>query len=300
MDADSGDLNCHSNNNNNASTLFSFPLQPTAHKGLLLNPSIHVHPQQHPHLNNLQEMLETSTALDHSHHIQFDNRNTSMYYPSQPSSAYGEGSPESLRKTSPVNFIRNVPPSKRIIDLETRALHGVDAPGVFDTSKNDYYGNAESYGVNFSAGQFLRSPQSEYYPMETAFSMTPSHPPQMTGMGFPKEDETQGELSGDSGRGYDYTSPHSNPQLRHPPPLMPPMRTEPTYLEESFGKVDVISHTTILPQHHTPSSTSSTNSGTNNGGKGATNRLQSGGSAGSTAIIYPWMKRVHSKGKFQL
>ncbi|KAM7541139.1 hypothetical protein Aperf_G00000030848 [Anoplocephala perfoliata] len=298
MDADSGDLNRHSNNNNNASTLFSFPLQPTAHKGLLLNPSIHVHPQ-HPHLNNLQEMLETSTALDHSHHLQFDNRSTSMYYPSQPSSAYGEGSPEGLRKTSPINFIRNVP-SKRITDLETRALHGVDASGVFDSAKNDYYSNAESYGVNPNAGQFLRSPQSEYYPMETAFSVPPSHPPQMTGVGFPKEDETQGELSGDSGRGYDYTSPHSNAQLRHPPPLMPPMRTESAYLEESFGKVDVIPHTAIPPQQQQPpSSTSSTNSATNNGAKGATNRLQSGGNADSTAIIYPWMKRVHSKGKFQ-
>lgn len=295
MDADSGDLN-RNNNSNNTPTLFSFPLQPAAHKGLP-HQSL-----QHPHLNNLQEMLESSTTLDHSHHIHFDNRGASMYYPSQPSSAYDEGSPESLRKTSPVNFNRNIPPQKRIIDLEARTLRGSNAlGGVFEPIKNDYYSSAENYEVNPNAGQFMRSPQAEYYPMEGGFALPLSHPAHMTGgLGFTKDDEAQGDISGDSGRGYDYTSPHSSAHLGHPPAsLMPMMRTEPAYthLEENFGKASAtISHSAIPSQQHPPSSTSSTSSATNNGGKAAGGRMQSGGNTGSNAIIYPWMKRVHSKG----
>lgn len=251
-----------------------------------------------------------------------------MYYPSsQPSSAYDEGSPESLRKTSPVNFNRSLPPQKRIIDLETRAIHGGNplsgpAGAVFDPIKSDYYGNVvEGYGINPAAGQFMRSPHAEYYPMEGGFGLPPTHPTQMTGgmLGFPKDDDTPGDMSGDSGRGYDYTSPHSAAHLGgHPPPsLMPMMRTDAAYtpLEESFGKVSgaaVIPHVGIPPQQqqqHAPSSASSTNSTTNNGGKtgSAGNRMQGGGSgtgsannAGSNAIIYPWMKRVHSKGMYTL
>nr|CDS27878.1 deformed [Hymenolepis microstoma] len=291
MDADSGDLN-HHNNSNSATTLFSFPLQPAAHKGLP-HQSL-----QHPHLNNLQEMIESSTTLDHSHYIHFDNRGVSMYYPSQPSSAYDEGSPESLRKTSPVNFNRNIPPQKRIIDLESRTIHGSD---VFEPIKSDYYSNTENYGVNPNVGQFLRSPQAEYYSMEGGFALPPSHSAQITGsLGFSKDDEVQGDISGDSGRGYDYTSHHSSAQLGHPPlSLMPMMRTEPAYahLEETFGKASAtIPHSAIPSQQHPPSSTSSTNSASNNGSKAAGNRLQSGSNAGSNAIIYPWMKRVHSKG----
>lgn len=291
MDSDSGDLNRHSNS---ASTLFSFPLQPTVHKGLPLNPSIHAHQQQHQHLNNLQEMLETTTALDHSHHIQFDSR-ASLYYPSQPSSAYEEGSPESLRKASPVNFLRHFPPSKRLIDLETGALHAVNATAGFDSVKGEYYSNAEEYDLN-SRTQILRNPPSDYYSMETAFSVSSSHPPQMTSMTFSKEDEPQGEISGDGGRGYDYTSAHSNAQLGQPPSLIPQMRSEPGYTlaEESYGKVSALPHATV-PSQHPPSTTPSTNNTNNNGGKAVVTRLQ-GSNAGTTAIIYPWMKRVHSKG----
>ncbi|VDM31376.1 unnamed protein product [Hydatigera taeniaeformis] len=291
MDSDSSDLNRHSTS---ASTLFSFPLQPTVHKGLPLNPSIHAHQQQHQHLNNLQEMLETSTALDHSHHIQFDSR-TSMYYPVQSSSAYEEGSPESIRKTSPVNFLRHFPPSKRLIDLETGALHAIDATSGFDSVKGEYYSNAEEYDLT-SRTQFLRNPSSDYYSMETAFSVSSSHPPQMTTMTFSKEDEPQGELSGDSGRGYNYTTPHPNAQLGQPQPMVPQMRPEAgyTHLEESFGKVPPLPHTAISSQHP-PSTTPTTNNVNGNGSKTVVTRLQ-GSNAGTAAVIYPWMKRVHSKG----
>ncbi|CDS40544.1 homeobox protein Hox B4a [Echinococcus multilocularis] len=291
MDSDSGDLNRHSNS---ASTLFAFPLQPTVHKELPLNPSIHAHQQQHQPLNNLHEMLETSTTLDHSHHIQFDGR-ASTYYPSQLPSTYDEGSPGSLRKASPVNFLRNFPPSKRLIDLETGALHALDATSGFDSAKSDYYSNAEGYDVN-SRAQFLRNPPSDYYSMETVFSVPSSHPSQMTSVTFPKEDEAQGELSGDSGRGYDYTSPHSTAQLRQPQSLMSQMRSEPGYssLEESFAKGSAPPHAT-LPSQHPPSTIPSTNNTNNSGGKAVVSRLQ-GSTAGTTAIIYPWMKRVHSKG----
>ena len=221
-----------------------------------------------------------------------------MYYSSQPPSAYDEGSPESLRKTSLVTFLHNVPPSKRLTDLESRALQAVDASCGFDNVKSDYYVSTEGYAANSSA-QFLRSPPSDYYPMETAFPVPPSLPPQMTAMTFTKEDEPQGEISGDAGRGgYDYTSPHSNAPMGQPATLIPQMRTEPPYahLEESFGKVGVPTHGGI-PQQHPPSSTPPTNNANNGSGKAGSTRLQSA-NTGSTAIIYPWMKRVHSKGSF--
>ncbi|VDD79289.1 unnamed protein product [Mesocestoides corti] len=297
MDAESGDLSRH---NNNASTLFSFPL-PSSQKNIPLNHQSHhnhhhhpVHHHQHPHLINLQEMLETTSVLDQVHHHHFDNRGVPMYYPSQPSSTYDEGSPDSLRKASPVSFLRNGPPTKRLIDLEPQALHGVDSTGGFENVKGDYYGGNEGYGANPSA-QFLRSPPSDYYPMDSSFSAPPPQSTQIHSPAFLKVDEHQGDLPEGGERRYDYTSPSPNTQIRHAPSLIPQMSggTEYVQIEEGYGKVSGQPQTTIPPQHP-PTSTPSMNSTNSINSKSVVAGLPCG-NTGSTAIIYPWMKRVHSK-----
>ena len=236
-------------------------------------------------------MLETPIILDHSHHSQFDNRRIPMYYSSQPNSAYDEGPPESLRKTTLASFLHNVPPSKRLTNLETV----VDATCDFGSVKGDYYANTEGYGSNLNT-QFMRSLPSDYYPMETAFSVPSSHPSQVAPLTFTKVDDEQGEISSGRGREYEYASPNSDAPTGLPPPPMLQLCTEPSYtqLEENFGKVVLPKHGGT-PQHHPPSSAPPTNNVNSNNGKVVATRCQSGNS-GSAAIIYPWMKRVHSKG----
>ncbi len=316
MDADLRRNSNNSSTSNSASTpttLFSFPPQHTLQQQQQQHqdPTNFQHtqlPVPPPHLTNLQEMLDTTSALDHAHHLQFDNRGAApMYYPSQPSSTYDEGSPDSLRKASPVNFLRANPgqPPKRLLDLEPRGMHGLDSTGSFDSGKSDYYGGAEAYAANPAAAQFLRSPASDYYPMEATFSAPPSQAPQIHSPAFMKVDEP-GDPHGGAGSAYGYTSPPPHP-MRHPSALPPPSYAP---LDDGYGKIQMppvqTTLPTAIPQHpHPPMSTPPVNNAALNTGpptavNNATKTGIPGPNAGSTAIIYPWMKRVHSKGESSL
>lgn len=319
MDTDCGDLNHHDINNKSAKSLtpststpfHSFPQ--TTFQLSTVTAAANFPP---PHLSNLREMLDTTSALEnshHHHHLQqhFDNRGAPMYYPSQPSSSYEEGSPDSLRKSSPVNFLRSgsagVQTPKNLLDLEPRAMQSLDSAGRFDTRKSDYYGGGVSVTETYAAAvgaPFLRSTASEYYPMESNFATPPSQAPQIHSPPFmkveePPVDPLQGGSTTTAASAYqDYTSV----QMRHQSSLILPNYGA---LEDNYGKVPTLQQTqaaSLIQQHPLPQMSTppaSGNTPTNVGPISNTNSKSSlpTPNTSSTAIIYPWMKRVHSRGK---
>lgn len=275
------------------------------------------------HLTDPQEMLESSSVdPPFGAPSSINPANHPLYYQPQPppppqqQQTYEASSPKNNRNISPISFRCR----KHLVNLEPRRS--------LDT-KVEYYPTTSEHATTCSpeernssihpSSPFIRSSsnpgtQCDYYQSSMkSFPTTTIHSSESPGFMKPVEENDSESLA------YQTTAPSSLEHtyqageygMRSQIPLIPPQHlAKPTdYIEEGVGAGPrhAKNSQTALPLVNVPSATSM---GVNNcramGPLGSPNNSSnlssaiSGATPNSAAIIYPWMKRVHSKGEFIL